>query len=424
MSRQVSFGPTVYLMIFSVSFLLSACGDQDRIIRSESNQTAMPIQIALGKVAAAQVDRVELIITADDMTTVQQPLEISDGVVQGTIVVPVGPRRLFTINAYDSAGDLIYQGSATADVLPEGQTVVPSISVRAINRETSYPLTKSLKFPGDYGVEYVGNEEVEFVAIPAGPFTMGSDVGESDNQPSHVVYMPVYYIGKYEITVEQFLELVRKHFPVKYPSDRYYRKNGEFIEPHDPVYQYGGFGDSNEGWQFVMVNDTIDVDPAYRSQATHPVRMVDYYGAKWFCESLGARLPTNAEWEKAARGVDGRRFVWGDRYVPGASHNSVEAQQIVPAEVGTSTEDVSVFGVHDMAGNVSEWVSDFHEDYYYYRGETENPQGPVIPNDWSATVRGGNYGTPTMHPLTTYYRSSRHIAGREGSIGFRCATDR
>ena len=184
-----------------------SCSDRRSILAdkgdSEDRQELL-IGISLGKVAVDIVARAELIVTGADMETITVELAIDEGRLKGSVVVPTGAERVFTINAYDGLGTLIYQGTAKAMVSGDGKTVLPAISVYPVGATPIYPQEKTLRFPGEYGVEYVGSEDIEFVLVPGGPFIMGSDAGPSYVGPERVISLKPFYIGKYEITTEQF----------------------------------------------------------------------------------------------------------------------------------------------------------------------------------------------------------------------------
>ncbi|MDD5222456.1 MAG: formylglycine-generating enzyme family protein [bacterium] len=228
--------------------------------------------------------------------------------------------------------------------------------------------------------------------IPTGEFMMGcnSSVDNQcgdDGKPYHQVTLDAYYIDKYEVTVAEYQKCVNtlKCDAPKSKSDN----------------QYCNWGYSDRG--------------------NHPVNCVDWHDANNYCEWAGKRLPTEAEWEKAARGTDGRKYPWGnetancDYMVIGYGGNGCGKDSTWP--VGSKPKGASPYGVMDMAGNVWEWVSDWYDSGYYGKSPSRNPQGPSSGS--SRVIRGGswNYGTGSLRASG---RGSTRWAYRGDNLGFRC----
>lgn len=185
----------------------------------------------------------------------------------------------------------------------------------------------------------------EMVEVPAGWFTMGT--GDSGQEgPSHQVYVPAFFIDRFEVTMELY---------------------GRFLDD---------LGDASETFcEGTCLPDSQCIRPDLweNGSAGYPVNSINWYQAKAFCSWAGKRLCTEAEWEKAARGNDGRLYPWGDDD-PTCSHASFYGQQAgnsdlncdfdYPAPVGIKPLGASPYGVMDMSGNVPEWVEDdYHENY-------------------------------------------------------------
>jgi formylglycine-generating enzyme required for sulfatase activity len=180
--------------------------------------------------------------------------------------------------------------------------------------------------------------------------------GDDDERPVHPVYLDEYYISKYEITFEQFDKFCQQR-NVPLPSD--------------------------EGW----------------GRGSRPVVMVRWSSARSFCKWLSLKtgkdihLPTEAQWEKAARGTDQRRYPWGNAQPTCSSANYCCKDRTDP--VGSHPSGVSPYGVHDMAGNVTEWCGDCYDSAYYEFSPYTNPQGPVPNIDFvgcaERVVRGGSW---------------------------------
>jgi len=196
------------------------------------------------------------------------------------------------------------------------------------------------------------------VFVPAGVFTMGGvDPRASENEkPIHQVSMPDFWIDKVEVTNAMYALCATAgacRLPQEFRSDS-----------RDKYY-----GDAQ--------------------YANYPVVYVTWLQAKTYCEWAGRRLPTEAEWERAARGNDTRVYPWGDQ-VPDASRANFSSLVGDTASVGNSAAGISPFGVLDMSGNVAEWTNDIFSDTYYTSSMATNPQGPGG-NGNTRVVRGGSY---------------------------------
>jgi formylglycine-generating enzyme required for sulfatase activity len=230
------------------------------------------------------------------------------------------------------------------------------------------------------------------VLVPAGEFTMGSNEGRDDEKPVRRIHLDAYYIDQYEVTIGQY---------------------EEFLDANS--------FDPPPSW-------TTMAQPSYENR---PVVNVDWKDANNYCKWAGKRLPTEAEWEKAARGTDGRVYPWGndppdplranfgkDR----ATWNNHEA--LVP--VGQLKDGQSPYGIHDLAGNVWEWVNDWYDPDYYATGPSRNPKGPQ--SGKFKVIRGGSWDLAPESlrsarrdlniPSTTDYDSPAY---RNFNSGFRCA---
>jgi len=171
---------------------------------------------------------------------------------------------------------------------------------------------------------------------------------------------------------------------------------------------------------------TISAEDERLALPEHPVTGVDFRQASGYCAFIGGRLPTEAEWERAARGDDGRRFPWGDHYNDRlANHGHFDLENVVDgyrhaAPVGSFPDAASPFGVLDMAGNAFEWTADLYAPDTYSRTSTVDPRG--VTSGGQRVVRGGSWRWPAFMMRTThrFYYGDGHEAP---DLGFRCAYD-
>jgi sulfatase modifying factor 1 len=218
----------------------------------------------------------------------------------------------------------------------------------------------------------------EIMPIPAGTFTMGSERGHGDEQPPHKVSLAAFAMYRFEVTNEQYEAFCKAtgHPRAAFAGSR------RFNQPKQPV-----------------VGVTWEDANAY---------------ARW----AGARLPTEAEWEYAARGTDGRLYPWGSqRPSRQRAHFDQDPNSDAAAAVGTYPQGASPFGCQDMAGNVWEWVADYYAYDYYRRSPEQDPRGPET--GVRRVLRGGCWGFPSE--LRSTYRFYEKPAFSANYVGFRCA---
>ena len=253
-------------------------------------------------------------------------------------------------------------------------------------------------------VSLISHGKGDMVLIPEGVFTMGYKInnknewGDTDEEPVHNVFLKSYYIDRLEVSASQFSNFLNHN--LKKASLYFQTGSGVTIEKVGHLYSPRA-GLNN-----------------------YPANRISWYGAAAYCRWVNKRLPTEAEWEKSARGIDGRIFPWGDEFPTNdrvtfrRKFNKVgfKALEIVDS----MPNGRSPYGVHHMAGNAWEWVSDWYEDIYYEKSPFENPKGPD--SGVSKVLRGGNWYYKAYYMRTTY-RFNEKPGVFKNWQGFRCAKD-
>lgn len=227
-----------------------------------------------------------------------------------------------------------------------------------------------------------------------------------DSFPPHDVTLNPFYIEQTEVTNAQYVEFLNVMGPNSHQDCDGFR----CVDTRA----------TNEFSVITFDSQNYDVAAVF---ANLPIVGVTWYGAKAYCEALGRRLPTEAEWEYAARGTDGRRYPWGEDWdVTFARTNRPDPNNVGAVEVRSYLANVSPFGVYDMAGNVAEWVADWYSANYYAQPAATglDPTGPL--SGVEKVVRGGSWDQPPFFARTVHRLSVRPDESRLW-LGFRCAAD-
>ncbi len=250
----------------------------------------------------------------------------------------------------------------------------------------------------------------------------------ADERPRHEVRLSRYALDRTEVTngaYRRFLGAVAEG------GDAAWRHPGQPPDKdHTPRY----WKDYNPLLADTAYAATTPFGPNTFTADDQPVVGVDWFDAHAYCASLGRRLPTEAEWELACRGTDGRRWPWGDAWEWGLANTGGEKRGhdgldpgvekdgwIYPAPVGSLPDGRSPSGCDDMAGNVSEWVADWYGEDYYGMSPDADPTGPA---DGSQRVIRG--GSSQSYPSAVRCAARSHFEPgyRTFNLGFRCAGDR
>lgn len=230
------------------------------------------------------------------------------------------------------------------------------------------------------------------VCIPEGEFIMGNTQADiaammreneisrrywfAPEQPQHRVYLDGYWIYKYEVTVAQYRKFCK------------------------------------------ATGHNMPASPRWGWKDNHPIINVSWNDATAYANWAGVRLPTEAQWEKAARGTDGRKFPWGNKWDASKCANSVNIRLRGPKPVGSYPGDISPYGAHDMAGNVCEWCADWFDKKYYGKSPRRNPTGPA--SGQVRALRGNSWGGGYVFGFRVAGRSMGTPGENRGPHGFRC----
>ena len=273
-------------------------------------------------------------------------------------------------------------------------------TVLGISDDPSNKTSQSNSIPQEIMLREIDNMEMVFVE--QGSFTMGTEDG-AYRSPLHEVYLESYWIDKYEVTNEQFSAFLNIHgnqkvdgkdwFDIKWQNRSKVTVSGKSGKPtYSPI----------DGYE------------------NHPVVSVSWHGARAYCQWIGGDLPTEEQWEKAARGTDGRTFPWGehDPSCGEAFHGhcvSEPPDADTKAVGGQHPVIVSPYGAHDMAGNVAEWVLGWDYDDFIMNSEDNVSYTPL--NGYIPIARGGSWRDTSKTFFQVFYRYPG--GGAEPFIGFR-----
>ncbi|HHZ83366.1 MAG TPA: hypothetical protein EYN60_05055 [Nitrospirales bacterium] len=260
-------------------------------------------------------------------------------------------------------------------------STTPAVHPAATSQVSEHAVTAS---PAS-AAEMALRTDVPMALIPAGEFPMGSVKGSTHAKmsegPQRMVFLDAYYVDVYEVTTKDYAKFLLA------------------TQPQAP-----------KAWN--------QVD--FAKHGDRPVVGVTWDDAVAYCTWVGKRLPTEAEWEKAARGTDGRQYPWGNE-APTSDRATLTKKwdgYDTPTPVGSLEAGKSPYGIYDMAGNAMEWVSDWYDQNYYDTAPSKNPTGPETGK--AGVVRGGGWGFLPKDVRAANRINPPHET-RCTNIGFRCA---
>ena len=345
-----------------------------------------------------QIDQ-ELVIPQQQVAATATSTSVSPTIAPMVHVVQAGDTLGEIAKQYGVTVEALQEVNAISDpkrlqigqelIIPQGGTITPTSAATEVRTTATVTPTMDSTPSAQATPTVVGAPE-GMVFVRAGEFIMGSPEGEGlDNEhPQRTVYLDAFYISKYEVTNEQFSQFVDA---TGYTTDA----------------ETAGWGWAwtGEDWEEVEGADwrhPSGPGSSIEGKMDHPVVQVSWNDADAYCQWAGVRLPTEAEWEKAARGAYGREYPWGNSAPDGSKLNycdvncelawkdsSVDDGYTDTAPVGHYEAGKSPYGAYDMAGNVWEWVADWYDPEYYSKAPDRNPQGPD--SEERRVVRGGSW---------------------------------
>ena len=252
-----------------------------------------------------------------------------------------------------------------------------------------------------------GNCISSMVDIPAGEFRMGchkslegnDSLCDTDNVPEHIVELSDFKIDKFEVTVAEFNKCIAA----------------------------GVCKNSDSQKMFQIFSDNEKCNLGAPGKKDHPMNCVSWKGANTYCKWIGKKLPSEAQWEKAAKGTQNNVYPWGNKPTPSCSiaivkNTTAGCDFDSTFPIGSKENGKSYYGVYDMAGNVSEFVSDWYEKDFYNSKEAslKDVIGPKdMPNEQLKISRGGSF-VDREKELRTFYRKSCSLTDLSVNLGFRC----
>ncbi len=317
-----------------------------------------------------------------------------------------------TALAIEAAG-FEQQATATMQAIQQTQDAVaqsPFIATTAASPASPSP--SSTPKPPNLGIgatKISPKDQMPMVYVPEGEFLMGAKddpEAKNDETPQHIVYLDAFWIDKTEVTNAMFAKFVAETGYITTAEQQGWSKvhaeSGQWVNTEGADWQHPtGPGSNIKGLDH------------------YPVLHTSWEDARSYCAWAGKRLPTEAEWEKAARGPDGRLFPWGNSINCNYAQYKDCGGKSLP--VGSRPDGVSYYGAEDMAGNAWEWVADWYDANYYAYSPYENPPGPS--GGEYRIQRGGSWKMGGPKYLRASNRARADTSETWETDGFRCAAD-
>ena len=423
----ITFAEELYGSIVDGYGVYEAVGEARKAIFSSGNEVEWATPVIYSRVADGLLfDLPQVVATADAPLPRKRNLPPQRFLVYGLIGLLLAFVVLWNVSflanqnflplaaatsTFQAAGAALSGVPVATNTPPPRPTATDAIAVALASTETPTPTATATPTPAAGAVREI--DGIPFVYVPAGEFTMGSNDGSSDEQPVHTVYLDAYWVMRTEVTNAQYRKFVDAN---GYTTERFWTAEGWKWRSENSISLPFYWGDSDF------------------NGSEHPVVGVNWYEAvayaNWLAERTGLslRLPTEAEWEKSARGADGRIYPWGNNW-DGTQVNfcdtnctfdwkdkEVNDGYQYTAPVGSYPRGASPYGVLDMAGNVWEWANDWYDSGYYTGLSAQNPQGPATGD--RRVLRGGSWLN-----ISTFVRAANRGWNepdfRSNSVGFR-----
>ncbi len=335
---------------------------------------------------------------------------------------------LVTSTAYNKVAEaeLVDVGDAYKGtiIVPKGDDYIVSVNYFVDDKLVYFGVRRNIKIKNSSAqmVEITLNDPDEMVFVSSGEFFMGNEDGLDNAQPVHSVHIDGFYIDKYEVTNAQFTRFLNEAYSNGYiqcTASGDISKDGIPLVRKDYYYGYKLHQYHFDNGKFVVV--------PYKE--SNPVAFVTWYGARCYAEYYGKELPTEAQWEYAARGGEQSHY-----YDYSGSNNWLDVGWFKVSSIDSHCLtrpvghlDPNELGIHDMSGNLSEWCSDWYNADYYNSSPFYNPQGPE--EGRSKVLRGGNWydkyresqmGEEDYSVFHVTYRSATGPSSGTQYWGFRC----
>lgn len=298
--------------------------------------------------------------------------------------------------------------TATTTPIKATATQLPTVSPTAtlLPTATLSPTATSLPTPGPVVIITRTQDAMQMILVPGTTFVMGAadddELADADERPSHTVSLRSFYIDQHEVTVAQYASFLNNLGGYVNACSGFTCLSTQFETTHS----------------YLTDNGTIYIpQPGY---ADYPINNVSWFGAQAYCAWVGSRLPTEAEWELAAGGGNGRVYPWGDD-LPDETRavfagTFADMQPVMTLTGGNTPNDIDGLG-----GNVWEWVADGYDVTYYAVSIIENPVGPTVSTVAPRVLRGGGYDSPGTDLRVTNRQSALPNDFRNvPDVGFRC----